>query len=226
VLAPLAENRLFLATGNYGLTWLWRPGVLCFFAVIFGSLVYPCLKKTWQQRTSAPQPTAPDSLRHHHDRPLRLSWGAAFSACLVVLLGWALWTSCGFGFRAGLFPWAIGLPVFALALLQLALELRGRAGSIGMAGAAVTEGDLPTPGMYRRTAGFAGWIIGFFGALWLLGITMAVPVTTLLYLKVGAGEKWPISLLVTAGAWLFFYGLFVYALRLPFPEGVFFSWLG
>jgi tripartite-type tricarboxylate transporter receptor subunit TctC len=42
----------------------------------------------------------------------------------------------------------------------------------------------------------------------------------------GAGEKWPISLVVTAGLWLFLYGLFVHTLQCPFPEGWLFSWLG
>ena len=27
VLGPLAENRLFLASDNYGMAWTWRPGV-------------------------------------------------------------------------------------------------------------------------------------------------------------------------------------------------------
>jgi hypothetical protein len=71
-----------------------------------------------------------------------------------------------------------------------------------------------------------GRVLGFFAALRLLGIARAVPVTTLLYLKVGAGEKWPISLVVTAGLWLFLYGLFVYTLQIPFPEGWLFSRLG
>jgi hypothetical protein len=53
-----------------------------------------------------------------------------------------------------------------------------------------------------------------------------VPAMTFLYLKVGAGERWPISLVVTAGLWLFLYGLFGYALQIPFPEGVLFGGQG
>jgi hypothetical protein len=69
-----------------------------------------------------------------------------------------------------------------------------------------------------------GWAIGYFVAFWLLGFSLAVPLTTLLYLKVDAGEKWPISLLLTAGAWVFFHGLFVYTLQMPFPEGLLLRW--
>jgi hypothetical protein len=135
--------------------------------------------------------------------------------------------SRGFGFRAGLFPWAIGLPLFALAIVQLVLELRGKHQGGGVrADPEESEVELPTHVMYRRTASIAGWIIGFFVAIWLLSVTMAVPVTTLLYLKISAGEKWPVSLLYTAGLWLLIYGLFVYTLQLPFPEGLLWHWVG
>lgn len=43
-------------------------------------------------------------------------------------------------------------------------------------------------------------------------------------LKVGTREKWLISLLFTAGLWLLVYGLFIYTLHLPFPEGVLWPW--
>jgi putative tricarboxylic transport membrane protein len=223
VLAPLAENRLFLATGNYGLSWLWRPGVLCLVAVIVSSLVYPLLKRRWQQRKREPQPGGSPGVGQRHIGTFQVSWGMVFSGALVVVLAWALWMSRGFGVRAGLFPWAIGCPVLALAIVQLVFDLRGRGGSRGMVSVGAEEEALPPGVTYRRTAGIAGWILGFFGALWLLGISIAVPAMTFLYLKVGAGERWPISLVVTAGLWLFLYGLFRYALQIPFPEGLLFG---
>ena len=33
------------------------------------------------------------------------------------------------------------------------------------------------------------------------------------------------TLAITAGCWLFFFGLFDYALQLPFPQGALFEWL-
>jgi putative tricarboxylic transport membrane protein len=226
VLAPLAENRLFLATGNYGLSWLGRPGVLCLLAVIVASLVYPLLKRRWQQRQREPQPAAPRAVSPRQSGSFGVSWGGVFTGVLVAVLAWALWRSLGFGFRAGLFPWVIGGLVLALAIVQLVLELRGLRESRSMASVMAGEEDLPTSVIYRRTVGICGWVLGFFGALWLLSIAIAVPVTTFLYLKVEAGEKWPISLVVTAGLWLFLYVLFVYTLQIPFPEGWLFTWLG
>ena len=45
VLGPLAENRLFLASDNYGMAWTWRPGVLIIFAVTLVGILYPLIKK-------------------------------------------------------------------------------------------------------------------------------------------------------------------------------------
>jgi hypothetical protein len=78
----------------------------------------------------------------------------------------------------------------------------------------------------RRTANICGWIIGFLLAIWLLGFLLAVPITIFLYLKVGARENWPISLVLTLLGWAFFYGLFDYSLHLPFPDAKLFLWLG
>ncbi|OGP96935.1 MAG: hypothetical protein A2W10_02625 [Deltaproteobacteria bacterium RBG_16_55_12] len=78
---------------------------------------------------------------------------------------------------------------------------------------------------YRRTLAILGWTIGFFVGIWLLGFSLAVPTTIILYLKF-AKEKWPITLALALVAWLFFYGLFDYALHVPFPDGQLFLWLG
>jgi hypothetical protein len=43
VLGPLAENRLFLSSDNYGLAWLGRPGVLIIFAITLFGIIYPIL---------------------------------------------------------------------------------------------------------------------------------------------------------------------------------------
>jgi len=69
-----------------------------------------------------------------------------------------------------------------------------------------------------------GWILGLFFAIWLLGFSMAVVLNTFLYLKVGAREKWLITIVLTAIAWVSFYGLFIYTLHVPFPDGLLLEW--
>ena len=46
------------------------------------------------------------------------------------------------------------------------------------------------------------------------------------YLKFQGGESWVLSITLTVVAWLFFHGLFVRLLHLPFPDGLLMTWLG
>jgi hypothetical protein len=41
----------------------------------------------------------------------------------------------------------------------------------------------------------------------------------------GAQERWPVTLAISAACWLFFFGLFDYALQMPFPSGALFDWV-
>jgi hypothetical protein len=68
-------------------------------------------------------------------------------------------------------------------------------------------------------------MLAIFAAIWLLGFPIAVPLSTLLYLKIAGKERWQMTILLTLVAWLSFYGLFDYGLHFPFPEGELFLWL-
>jgi len=88
VLGPIMENRLFLSTDNYGISWLWRPGVIILFAITLFGTFYPLLqqrrrkkKRAEWQSTPAPTVTPVDKGRLH------FSWPALFSLFVVVVLG-------------------------------------------------------------------------------------------------------------------------------------------
>lgn len=225
VLGPLAENRLFLSTDNYGAAWLWRPGVLIILAVTLAGVIYPVVKDRWERRSGEGPSSKPSGASPAEKRRVRLSRETLFSLAIVVALVWALWDSRNFGFRAGLFPWVIGFPVAALAFVELGLDLFGRGRKSGLKSFAEVGPDVPASLVYRRTVSICGWTIGFLVAIWLLGFSLAVPVTMILYLKF-AKEKWPITLTMAVVTWLLFYGLFDYILHVPFPDGELFIWLG
>jgi TctA family transporter len=222
VLGPLAENRLFLSTDNYGLAWLWRPGVLIIFAVTLFGIIYPAIKKTREerQRVSETKAGVADDLR---ERGLQFGPAALFTAVVVVVLALALWQSRNFGFRAGLFPWVIGIPTLLLAVVQFGKDLLGR--KAVRSAAHLGEGgiEIPSDVARKRTTAIIGWTVGFFLAIWFLGFSYAVPLTILAYLKFAGREKWPITVAVTLVSWAFFYGLFERGLHVPFPEGLLFS---
>ena len=224
VLGPLAENRLFLSTDNYGLAWLWRPGVLIILALILAGILYPAIKEQRQKR-QAERLLAKTSASVQEPKKvhLRLNRAVLFSASIVFILALALLQSRNFGFRAGLFPWAIGFPVLALAIVQLGMDLLGFERRLAHEGVGEIGLEIPRELVFRRNLGIIGWTLGFFVAIWLLGFSLAIPTTMILYLKF-AKEKWPVTLILALIAWLFFYGLFDYTLHVPFAEGQLFVW--
>jgi hypothetical protein len=149
-------------------------------------------------------------------------WAPIFSLLVVVLFAWGLWEAWDWGFRAGLFPWAVGFGGLALGLAQLDLDISGflKKGVKALHTEVSSEAALEA----RRTASIVGWILGFFFAIWLLGFSWAILVATFLYLKVGAGEKWLITIILTLVAFGSFYGLFIHVLHVPFPDGLLFEW--
>src|SRR5262245_21650644 len=110
VLGPLAENRLFLSTDNYGVAWILRPGVLLLVGLAVAGVVVPLVRRRKEGR----RPSPPASDRVARPRHLRLDGETLFSLAIALLLLWALWQSRNFGFRAGLFPWAVTAPALVL----------------------------------------------------------------------------------------------------------------
>jgi TctA family transporter len=225
VLGPLAENKLFLSTDNYGAAWLLRPGVLVLMAVIAGGLLVPFWNERRRRKRGPPATVVPEPGAGDPPRAFRLDGTTVFSAGIGLLFVWALWQSRDFGVRAGLFPWAVGVPTLALAIVQLGRDLAGRRGAATL-GTIPASGDRP-PGEARRRGLQAGaWTLGFFGAIWLLGFSIGTTAMTLAYLRLGARERWPISVALTVFNVMFVYGIFERALGVPFPPGQLWVWLG
>jgi hypothetical protein len=220
VLGPLAENRLFLSTDNYGLAWTHRPGVLVIFALTLFGIFYPIIKNRREAKQKADARTEEQKQTDQTNAKRGLHFGAAtwFTLALIATLALALWQSRNFGFRAGLFPWVIGTPTLVLAFLQLGRDMLGKRGSGAAAGGHAAE---TSPQVVRqRTVTIILWTLGFFLAIWLLGFTYAVPLMLLLYLKFAGKESWAMTAAVTFGTWLFYWGLFEKMLNVPFPEGL------
>ena len=154
--------------------------------------------------------------------------------CFVILIFFILFVyeARGWRLQSRLYPWTIGIPMIFLALLYIFQELSGRneKNEQSRAGSApvdfqFSQGVAPDQ-IRRRTINIFGWIFGFFAGIWLLGFSYMVPLFVFLYLKLQSQESWKLSLALTAGAWLIFWGLFDYLLKLPFPEGQAIVWLG
>jgi TctA family transporter len=225
VLGPLAENRLFLSTDNYGWAWTTRPGVIGIFILTLVGIFYPMFKSRREARRKAEAASGTEAKEPSQARTMHFGTPAMFTTVVIIVMALALWQSRNFGYRAGLFPWVIGTPTLILALAQLTRDLYGRTkkSTVMPGGPAEAEVAISPQLARKRTLWIILWIIGFFVAIWLLGFSYAVPLTILLYLRLAGGESWKITTLITFFSWLFFWVLFEKTLNVPFPEGLLFT---
>lgn len=131
--------------------------------------------------------------------------------------------------QARLYPWAIGIPMVILALVQVILDLRGYKAKETSDAAPVDFQFTQTiqPALARKRAiTMFSWLLGFFLVVWLLGFEYGIPLMVFSYLKLQSNESWVLSIILTVLAFGFFWLLFVKLLTLPFPQGLIFTWLG
>jgi hypothetical protein len=225
---------LFIASRIYGYGWLLHPGVLVIALIIAAGTVYPYLQSWYRRkRATADQsrlaakltPATTEAL------PPAIRIGQSLFALFIVGIFAYVVYEAKFGFgalepRAALFPWVIGLPSLVLALYVFTKDSLQSAREVKLEGAELWNEPKVDPVIARQRAiSISCWIFGFFLAIWIFGFVPASALATLLYLKFGAGEKWPITLAISVACWLFFWGTFDYALQMPFPRGAVLEWL-
>ncbi len=159
-----------------------------------------------------------------------------FTGGLFLVMAWALWEAFGWELQASLMAWLIGLPTAALLAVQLAREFLGRPEQAASAGGdepgrldpSLAERDaaaLDPAEERRRTASIIGWVLGFAGAIWLMGFQFGIGLATLLYLK-SAGERWVTVIGITAAVLAGVVTVFDCGMHIFFAEGKLFTWTG
>lgn len=219
VLGDIAESNFFIATSTYGYDWLTHPAVIIISLLMVGVLVYSVYQAHRpRQKTRAPSDVA---LQVVIRNPAYRSLFALFLALIFAYVVYEAYCGYGADFRsAALFPRVIGIPGLLLSLVVLATELRQ---ALRRNVPVASTSDLRSA--QRRTLSMLGWLTGFFGGIWLFGFVAAAPLMTFLYLKINAHEKFVMSVGVALLSWMFFYGVFRWAIQLPFPTGALFDWL-
>lgn len=160
---------------------------------------------------------------------MKITPAALFSFCALIFFCVFVYLAQEWRLQARLYPWAIGGPMVILAVAQVILELKGvkpkqSADATPMDFQFTKEID-PATAKKRAIVMFA-WLVGFFILIVLFGFPIGIPLMMFAYLKFQGGESWALSTTLTVIAWVFFYGLFVRLLHLPFPDGMVITWLG
>jgi len=122
---------------------------------------------------------------------------------------------------------AVSIPLIVLAILNLVLEfVGGKEKPSGPASEAEFVNDVPPEVARRRVVEVFSWIAGFIVLVFLLGFPVAVPLFMISYLTMQSRIGWLQSMILTAGAWGFFYYVFQRLLNLQFEAGMIQTWMG
>ena len=111
--------------------------------------------------------------------------------------------------RSREFPFATTVPAIVLAAVQVVRELR-----------AASRGRVVVPLEGAVVTSAVAQFAAFFVAVGLFGLLAAIPLFSLLYLRVIAGESWARSAVYAAAAWAFTLVVFVTLLHVPLPAGI------
>lgn len=149
------------------------------------------------------------------------------SFSLIVIASGVAISSLKWPFKTALFPLTIALIVLLMTVAELlmSLFLKEKSSSKEAQVDFKLSEDVDKKVALRRTLWAFSWIFGFFVLIVLFSFSIAVPLYVFLYIKLYGKERWWISLVMGASAWIFFYGLFVYLLDTPMIEGWVFQWL-
>lgn len=218
VLSSIIENYLFISVSRYGAVWLLRPIVMGIGVLIVGSLVYGF-------RTVG---KSKKRLRVREKQPWRLRFnpGALFTLAILVIFAFGVFTARHWQIQARLFPWVVGIPGLALCVVQLVGDFLQRSAPgdeddlRGLMDLPVDR-SVPLSIVVRRAVNTFGWILGLFGAIWLIGFVVSVPLFVFLYLWLQAREKLWLSLVYAACMLVVVIGVFDLILNIPWPGGVF-----
>lgn len=162
---------------------------------------------------------------------MKLRPPALFSLVALIFFCVFVYTAQEWRMQARLYPWAIGIPMLILAVIQFVLDLKGVKAKESSDGTPMDfqfrgQKEMAPDVVRKRTITMFSWLFGFFFMIYLLGYVVAIPLMVFTYLKFQSNESWVLSTTLTVIAFIFFYSLFVKLLNLPFPDGAVQTMLG
>ena len=155
---------------------------------------------------------------------MNISGRTWMSISLILISGGVFITALQWPMKAAIFPMTIAVFVFVLAAVEvfLGLYLKQNAketSTMDFKISTAEDMDIDEATVRKRVMMLALWIAVFFGLILLVGFPMAVPVFFVVFLRVYGKEGWKMSIILAASAWVFFYGLFIQLLHIPFADG-------
>jgi phosphatidylserine synthase len=134
----------------------------------------------------------------------------AFTSLWIIALALALYISRNWNSTTALFPHAVGVPILALLVVILAVDIRKEEEE--------TE-DREFLTKNRWMVLYLGWLVGFALLIWAVGMVYSIPIYIFSYMTLQGKYSWLKSGIYAAAATAFIFLLFQYAFHVAWPEG-------
>lgn len=160
---------------------------------------------------------------------MKIRPAAIFSLCALIFFCVFVYQAQEWRMQARLYPWAIGIPMIILAIIQVIFDLKGIESKADDSAAPVDfqmSKNIDPQVAFKRTVNIFAWFFAFFLGCWLVGFNITIPVIVFSYMYFHGKEKLWLAATLTIIAFIFYYSLFVRLLNLPFPDGVIQTYLG
>jgi len=152
-----------------------------------------------------------------------------FTLVLAVMFAGGVFSASDWPWKTAMFPTLIGVAgCVVAAILSLWIGIRSggpNSSEAGGRGDIFLDEDLRSGEGLKRTVMISAWILGAVIATWFLGQPIALPLFVFLYLKVGTGEGWLMSLGLTLAVAIFLLGVFDRVIHVSWYDGELLRWL-
>lgn len=211
ILGANLQNALFLSIDRYGASWILEPIPLILAALCIASVL---LAFVYKPGGDVAGPVAWTRRPHF---PLQ----SVVAAIFVIAGVFFVVEARDWPYSAALFPVAIGIPTFGLAVMALARDTFTTPGSAQTRGFVETmaPAGVGTPVGPRAIEAFA-WIGSLVVGVWVAGFPAAIAVFMLLYLRFRSRESWLVAVSVTVVFVGVLYFFFDRVLHVVWPEGL------
>lgn len=153
---------------------------------------------------------------------MKRTMGYIFTSLLIVTVATGFFLSRNWNSTTALFPQAVCIPLLALLVAILVVDIRqGRSQKTAGKAAAEAggEGEEAFVTLTGKTTKYFVWLVSFGVLIWAIGMMYAIPIYVFSYLKFVGKYSWLKSGLYAVGAVAVIYVVFEYAFNVAWPEG-------
>ncbi|MGQ0663230.1 MAG: tripartite tricarboxylate transporter permease [Pseudomonadota bacterium] len=232
VLGDIFERYLFISTERYGAEWLLRPVVALMFAISLWGMYKP-MRRSYSGALHGVLPFRLSGLR--------LGAGAWFTIAVLALVAAAIYLARDWPRGASIVPRTAAVAALIFAGLALLAELFGarvparphggaaKATPVDLGPSVDSEVDaegkpLTASVLARRAVEYFAWLAAFLALAEVIGIVPAIPVFTVLFIRLAGRESWRPTLYVGFGTGLFNWVVFDLILPIPWPQALLGDW--